>query len=69
MLQDPTATHCINIPEIVGHPLWDAFSPINRTDSDVNLFLEPDCQGPWTVLKAGATAGPLRLFKSVHFDE
>ncbi|MFI9065583.1 hypothetical protein ACIGQE_27550 [Streptomyces sp. NPDC053429] len=67
LLQDPKSNKCVDIPEIVGHPLQNAFNPNNRTDEDVLLYLEADCQGPSTTLKAGNSAGPLRLFKSVVF--
>ncbi|QDQ12367.1 hypothetical protein [Streptomyces spectabilis] len=67
-MQDPTSLHCTDIPEIEGHPLQNGFSPENRTDEDVFLFLGEDCTGARTTPKAGTSAGPLRVFKSVHFD-
>ncbi|MBD0744058.1 hypothetical protein [Streptomyces sp. CBMA152] len=67
LLQDPSSNKCIDIPEIVGHPLQNAFSPNNRTDQDVLLYLEEECFGPSTTLKAGFKAGPARVFKSVVF--
>ncbi|MFD9863725.1 hypothetical protein [Streptomyces alboflavus] len=68
VLEDPTSDTCHNIPEIEGKPLQNAFSPINNTDEDVHLYLQDDCQGTHTTVKAGASAGALRLFKSVIFD-
>ncbi|WP_333772971.1 hypothetical protein [Streptomyces sp. IBSBF 3136] len=56
-----------HIPEIVGHPLQNAFSPVNNTDETAQLYLETDCAGTSTTLAAGSEAGPLRLFKSVVF--
>ncbi|WP_333777020.1 hypothetical protein [Streptomyces sp. IBSBF 3136] len=66
-LTDPASDKCVDIPEIVGHPLQNAFSPVNNTDEDAQLYLEADCLGPHTTLAAGRQAGPSRLFKSVVF--
>ncbi|WP_030562354.1 hypothetical protein [Streptomyces aureocirculatus] len=68
VLKNPASRSCHNIAEVQGKRV-NAFAPRNKTDEEVSLFAEEDCNGDYTDLKPGAEDNSkTRTFKSVLFN-